>query len=266
MKETFQGTLDVCLTWDKSEEHTLIFAPDSQGSVYIQIAGEAMQLSINLIAQENCQVHVWFDVRTQISLQDQIHVHAHRYANIHVSLLDIEAIAAKHALCGDFDSPDAQIEFHTATLAAADKCWRMEILHEHPRTSGLMENYCVVEEGAACDIEAIGNIKKGAHDSVSHQKSRVLTMSKKHDAQVTPILYIDENAVKASHAMTIGQPDAEQLYYLQTRGLNKEMALGLLSIGYFLPIVEQIANSTRREEIKCRVEEKVGLYGHREHS
>lgn len=66
--------------------------------------------------------------------------------------------------------------------------------------------------------------------------------------------------------MTLGQPDGDQLYYLQTRGLNKEMALGLLSIGYFLPIIERITNSELREEVKCRVEEKVGLYGHREHS
>ena len=62
--------------------------------------------------------------------------------------------------------------------------------------------------------------------------------------------------------MTLGQPDADQLYYLQTRGLNLEQALGLMSIGYFLPVIEQIENKDLREQIQCRVEEKVGLYGH----
>ena len=66
-------------------------------------------------------------------------------------------------------------------------------------------------------------------------------MSDRHSSEVVPILYIDENDVKASHAMTLGQPDADQLYYLQTRGLNLEQALGLMSIGYFLPVIEQIA-------------------------
>ena len=47
-----------------------------------------------------------------------------------------------------------------------------------------------------------------------------------------------------------------------TRGLNLEQALGLMSIGYFLPVIEQIANKDLREQIQCRVEEKVGLYGH----
>lgn len=138
----------------------------------------------------------------------------------------------------------------------------MEIIHERPHTVGTMENYCIVKEDAACIIKAVGNIPKGSYGSESHQKSRVLTMSDRHSSEVVPILYIDENDVKASHAMTLGQPDADQLYYLQTRGLNLEQALGLMSIGYFLPVIEQIANKELREQIQCRVEEKVGLYGH----
>ena len=110
----------------------------------------------------------------------------------------------------------------------------MELIHSCPHTHAFMENYCVVEEAVKLDVEAIGNIRKGAFGSESHQKTRVLTMSEHHNAQVVPVLYIDENDVKASHAMTLGQPDEEQLYYLQSRGITREAALGLLSIDYFL--------------------------------
>lgn len=266
MKETFQGNLDVRLCWDHDAQHELTFAENSKGNVFVQLMGNVQELFVELIAEAGSEIHVWLDVRTECSLKDVFRIYAHRDAQIHVSILDIEPIVCDHTIYGEHLGTGAQIEVHTATLATIDKRWEMELLHRYPHTSGIMENYCVVEQEAHCEVKAIGNIKKGAHDSVSHQTTRVLTMGEKHDAQVTPILYIDENAVKASHAMTLGQPDSEQLYYLQTRGLNKEMALGLLSIGYFLPIVEQIANSELREEIKCRVEEKVGLYGRYEHS
>ena len=112
-------------------------------------------------------------------------------------------------------------------------------------------------------MEATGKIIKGARESNSHQQTRVLTMSERHSSEVVPVLLIDENDVKASHATTLGQPDENQLYYLQTRGLSKEQALGLLSVGYFMPVADLLAHSEMHAQIQYRVEEKVGLYDHR---
>lgn len=109
---------------------------------------------------------------------------------------------------------------------------------------------------------ANGNILKGAFDSASHQETRVLTLGKDHETKVIPLLLIDENDVKASHALTIGEPDENQLYYLQSRGLSKETALGLLSVGYFMPVIRQIENEDLREQLREEMERKVGIYGH----
>ena len=76
-----------------------------------------------------------------------------------------------------------------------------------------------------------------------------------------PLLLIDENDVKASHALTIGQPDEDQLYYLQSRGLTTKQAVGLLSIGYFLPVIELIDNEEEKVQLRQEMESKVGLYG-----
>lgn len=264
MKQVFQDRFDAQLQIEDTQAYALTFAPHSTGSVYVRVSSGL--LDMELLASAYSETTVFLDIQSKQALQSKIQVQAQEGAWIHVVVLDVEKIPATYKIQGEHFGSEAHIEIHSATLAAADKKWNMEILHRYPYTYGIMENYCVVEDDVRCEVEAIGNIKSGAHDSVSHQKTRVLTMSERHQAQVTPILYIDENEVKASHAMTLGQPDGDQLYYLQTRGLNKEMALGLLSIGYFLPIIERITNSELREEVKCRVEEKVGLYGHREHS
>lgn len=151
-------------------------------------------------------------------------------------------------------------QIKSVCIAEEKKNFSIQCIHESPYTTGLMENYAVVKEKASYRMEATGKIEKGAHDSASHQTTRVLTMSEKHNSEVLPILLIDENEVKASHATTLGQPDENQLYYLQTRGLNRSQALGLLTLGYLLPISELFENEEMKEKLKNEIEKKVGLH------
>ena len=84
-------------------------------------------------------------------------------------------------------------------------------------------------------------------------------MAEKQRSHVTPLLLIDENDVQASHATTLGQPDENQLYYLQTRGLSREQALGLLISGYLMPVAYGLNNEELQSEITRKIEEKAGL-------
>ena len=87
-----------------------------------------------------------------------------------------------------------------------------------------------------------------------------MTLSEEQSSEVIPLLLIDENEVKASHATTVGQPDENQLYYLQTRGLTRTQALGLLTIGYMMPITTVLDDEAQRAELKNEIEMKVGLH------
>ena len=262
MKRVFEGSFDEQMQIIASGTYDLYFEAGSKGTLYLLVQGEEIDCDVKMHGAAGCEVRIWFDLRAQRSIRLASFAEAQKDAVLTLSYLDVDDSDASYDLQAKAAGEGAQIAVHTATLCGCRKNWNMEIIHERPHTVGTMENYCIVKADAACIIKAVGNIPKGSYGSESHQKSRVLTMSDRHSSEVVPILYIDENDVKASHAMTLGQPDADQLYYLQTRGLNLEQALGLMSIGYFLPVIEQIANKDLREQIQCRVEEKVGLYGH----
>ena len=124
-----------------------------------------------------------------------------------------------------------------------------------------MKNFSVLLDKGQYEMVANGNIKKGCVEAQSHQATRVLTLGQGHKTKVIPLLLIDENDVKASHALTIGQPDEDQLYYLQSRGLTTKQAVGLLSVGYFLPVIELIDNEEEKVQLRQEMESKVGLYG-----
>ena len=50
------------------------------------------------------------------------------------------------------------------------------------------------------------------------------------------------------------------MYYLQTKGLSRSQALGLLTLGYLLPISELFDNEEIKEKLKNEIEKKVGLH------
>ena len=147
----------------------------------------------------------------------------------------------------------------SASTVSNKKHFDIECIHEASHTESNMENYAVVYKDGDYKMNDTGKIEKGAYGSSSHQTSRALILDKDQKCDITPILLIDENDVQASHATTMGQIDENQLYYLQTRGLTKTQALGLITIGYILPIASALDDETLQEELSAKVEKKVGL-------
>ena len=45
------------------------------------------------------------------------------------------------------------------------------------------------------------------------------------------------------------------------RGLSKQQAMGLLSVGYFLPVLDLVEDKELYESLRTYMESKVGLYG-----
>ena len=75
--------------------------------------------------------------------------------------------------------------------------------------------------------------------------------------RILPILYIDNNDVRASHAASMGRPDENTLFYLQTRGLTPRQSLQLIAVGYLSAATENIGDEQLSQRLKQEIEEKV---------
>lgn len=181
-------------------------------------------------------------------------------ASLTLALCELDAGALTADVCVTLKESGAYAMLRSACIAENEKHFTINCIHEAPYTTGLMEHYAVVKECGKYHMQATGKMVKGAYESASHQTTRVLTMSQKHNSEVEPVLLIDENNVKASHATTLGQPDENQLYYLQTRGLSRGQALGLLTVGYIMPITELFDDEEMNQKLKNEIEMKVGLH------
>lgn len=108
-----------------------------------------------------------------------------------------------------------------------------EILeHSMPNTSKRLNIRAIVQNGASLQINALIRILPKAKNSNSFLDIRVLILDEKSHADVRPQLEIETNDVKASHAASVGPIDPEQLFYLESRGLNKNQAVYLIVDGF----------------------------------
>lgn len=115
----------------------------------------------------------------------------------------------------------------------------------------------VILERGTLTFNGIGHIIKGAKGADAQQESRVLMLSDKARSDANPILLIDENEVTAGHAASIGQVDPEDMYYLMSRGIDKETAERLVIRGFLGTVITEIPIKAVRDEMIAVLDEKL---------
>mgnify|MGYP004569191361 CR=1 FL=1 len=183
------------------------------------------------------------------------------YASVTCAYVDFAASNNIDAYTYHLTGKHAEVRLRLAVIASEKtrKKKQVKVVHEAPYSMSNMDNYGIAKDAGSLHIDGIGTITKGNHKSSSHQVNKILMFNDDCQAQANPYLYIDEYDVDAGHGASVGKIDDEQLYYLQSRGLSKEQALHLITLGYFTPIMEYITNEQVKEEFTNLLEEKVGI-------
>jgi Fe-S cluster assembly protein SufD len=106
-----------------------------------------------------------------------------------------------------------------------------------------------------------GNIivDPGAQQTDAFQESRNLLLSKRAHADAIPGLEIQANDVRCTHAAAIAQIDADQLFYLRSRGLKPDIAKRLVIEGFLAELVERFEEGPVRTVLGGALERRLGL-------
>lgn len=76
------------------------------------------------------------------------------------------------------------------------------------------------------------NIRPGADGTDASLSNKNLLLSADAEVDTQPVLVIDADEVQAAHGATVGQLDANALFYLRSRGLPQQQAQRLLSAAF----------------------------------
>lgn len=101
-------------------------------------------------------------------------------------------------------------------------------------------------------------VRKNAQKSNAHLSNANLMLSRQAEIDTKPQLEILADDVQCSHGTTVGQIDPQAMFYLRSRGLNKDQARRLLCMGFAQEILDRFETESLRdalsETIRARIE------------
>lgn len=101
-------------------------------------------------------------------------------------------------------------------------------------------------------------VAPGAQKTDGYQANRNLVLSSKARADSIPGLEILADDVRCTHGATVGKIDADQVFYLRSRGIPYGDAERLIVEGYFDPIMQRIPFEGVRARFQDAIIEKMG--------
>ena len=137
-----------------------------------------------------------------------------------------------------------------------DNCTLIE--HVSPRATSLELYKGLLGGSATASLTARSSFTRMRRKSNARQTNKNLLLSDSAVIDTKPQLEIYADDVKCSHGSTIGQLDADAIFYLRSRGLDVAAARSLLSFAFASDVVRRLGI----ENLRRRLDEYlVGRFG-----
>jgi Fe-S cluster assembly protein SufD len=132
-----------------------------------------------------------------------------------------------------------------------DNHTRMDHAHAHCTSRQLYKG--ILDEAGSAVFNGRILVRPDAQKTDAIQSNRNLLLTETATVNTQPQLEIFADDVRCTHGATIGQLDAESIFYLRTRGIDRETARGLLTYAFANEVIERI----RVEPLRARLERLV---------
>jgi Fe-S cluster assembly protein SufD len=112
---------------------------------------------------------------------------------------------------------------------------------------------CIIDDRAHAVFNGKVFVPKPAQLTDAGQLNRNLLLSPKARVDTKPQLEITADNVKCSHGATVSQLDSDEVFYLQSRGIDATSARKLLVYAFAYEVISQIPIATLRETLAAIV-------------
>jgi Fe-S cluster assembly protein SufD len=124
------------------------------------------------------------------------------------------------------------------------------VWHEAENTTADLVTRGVLRDSARSVYEGVQDVGTDAWNTSSYQRENTLMLSDESEADASPKLIINNHDTEASHSATVGQVDAEDLFYMTSRGVGEQAAKNMLVEGFFVPVLEEVEVDELREDLR----------------
>jgi Fe-S cluster assembly protein SufD len=181
------------------------------------------------------------------------------HAELGVGYVDLGGALVRNDVAVRLREPGATVELFGLFLAAAgqhvDDHTRID--HVGPETRSDEAFRGIVGSRGRGVFNGKVVVHRDAQRTDARQSNDNLLLGEHAEIDTKPELEIYADDVKCSHGSTVGELDAEQLFYLRSRGLGEAAARELLTTAFAATVLERIREPTLREALGRRVAERL---------
>lgn len=272
---------DVAIIW--AAQNTVVEKPIHL--LFVSVADNAVTISQPrswIVAERNCQLtivekyqgissyftnavtEVWLGENAQVNhtrLQQESNTAYHigktainqkRDSRYTLTEINLGAKLSRHTPQVYQDGEQTETNLNGLTVAkesqTSDTHSVISLNHPHGITDQLHK--CIVSDRAHSVFNGKVFVPKPAQLTNASQLNRNLLLSSKARVDTKPELQITADNVKCSHGATVSQLEAEEIFYLRSRGLTENDAKQLLIDAFVAEIIERIPVQSVRETIQ----------------
>jgi Fe-S cluster assembly protein SufD len=123
------------------------------------------------------------------------------------------------------------------------------IAYSKPHGSSRQLHKCIIGDKAHGVFNGKVFVPQAAQLTDAGQLNRNLLLSPKARIDTKPQLEIVADNVKCTHGATVGQLDADEVFYLQSRGIDAASARSLLVYAFAFEVIEQVAIASLQQTL-----------------
>lgn len=186
---------------------------------------------------------IWFDTLTAKLAEN---------SKYEVYMVNLGALSARSTVNVQLLGERSEVGVFSASVGAKNQVHDTFVLVEHVAPNARTDQSFRGIAGGRSRVAFNGKVvvRKGAHGTDSSQSLRGLLAGTDAEIDVRPQLEIYTDDVRCNHGATAGKLDDNMLFYLLSRGLDRETALRLLKWAFLEDVVSKIRVPQLRQQIE----------------
>jgi Fe-S cluster assembly protein SufB len=115
-----------------------------------------------------------------------------------------------------------------------------KMIHAAPETSSTIVSKSISKGGGRTSYRGLVKVEEGAHGVRSHVRCDALILDEDSRSDTYPYMEINEQDARIGHEATVSKVGEDQLFYLMSRGLSEQQAMGMIVNGFIEPVTRTL--------------------------
>ncbi|MDP9402710.1 MAG: Fe-S cluster assembly protein SufB [Actinomycetota bacterium] len=115
-----------------------------------------------------------------------------------------------------------------------------KMVHAAPETTSTIISKSICKDGGRTSYRGLVHVDEGATNAKSFVRCDALLLDDHSRSDTYPAMEIGERDARIGHEATVSKVGDEQLFYLMSRGLSEEQAMGMIVNGFIEPITRTL--------------------------